>query len=164
MEYTMDDFRKHLLEITGTREFSPLRAGPLLFWIQAGPEYCSTPEGSSSLEDITSWDVMLFSPDGHVVGPGQLPALFAEMSWTRYWRTYERDADQKTSVGEFVPTAYVQQMLDLAEGGFPHARPEPNSTSDSRLQELAARQEEEQREMELEWEVDGKLGFKRFYS
>lgn len=158
----MTDFRTQLVEIQTqhfTREFSPLAVGPLRFWIQAGPEFTSTPADSGALEDVTSWEVAILDGESRSLGPGDLPALFTRMPWTRHWRSHLLQDGRQLHTGEYVPTARVQQLLESAELEFMQRQAE----QDAALRRLAAEQEDEQRQLELEWEVDERLGFRRDY-
>jgi hypothetical protein len=166
----MTNFRHHLqykADNASCWPFEPIAVNGLLFWLDAAP--LSDPPTCvknipTCIEDITRWQVCITLESGdHSLGPADLPELFAHRPWTRHWRARQSIEGNCLHSGEHVTTEDVAEMLSLAEMGmvsldwFRH-----DDTVDPHIQAMIEQHEDEQRQREIEWEVDRALGFKRF--
>lgn len=108
------DFREFLtrqpLSPDGASLYAPLAVGEYILSIQASAAHASHPrETLTSAFAYGEWEVAIRRRDASWVTPDSEPLFFLTQPWEPY---FSRDAIN-TSVGKYVPTVLVQQLVDF---------------------------------------------------
>lgn len=100
------EFPKHLREHSrkdDRRLFHPLDAGEFVVSLQASPFHASTPASAAPAEEITEWEMAVFTQDGRLLSE----ALDREIiSLPKLWRQFWTDG-----IARHVPTSVAAVIL-----------------------------------------------------